>query len=68
MSIKNLVTRTLLAALMLSAGIASAGEMTGAGSTFAYPIYAKWAEAYKASSGVSLNYQSIGSGGGIKQI
>jgi phosphate transport system substrate-binding protein len=47
---------------------AHAGEMTGAGSTFGYPIYAKWAEAYKASSGVSLNYQSIGSGGGIKQI
>jgi phosphate transport system substrate-binding protein len=43
-------------------------EISGAGATFPYPIYAKWAEAYKAKTGVSLNYQSIGSGGGIKQI
>jgi phosphate transport system substrate-binding protein len=43
-------------------------EITGAGATFPYPIYAKWAENYKAKTGVSLNYQSIGSGGGIKQI
>ncbi|MDA8328395.1 MAG: phosphate ABC transporter substrate-binding protein PstS [Betaproteobacteria bacterium] len=68
----NLTTsRTLLTALALGSAlmsVAHAGEMTGAGSTFGYPIYAKWAEAYKASSGVSLNYQSIGSGGGIKQI
>jgi len=47
---------------------ASAAEMTGAGATFPYPIYAKWAEAYKAATGTSLNYQSIGSGGGINQI
>ena len=47
---------------------ASAAEMTGAGATFPYPIYAKWAEAYKTATGASLNYQSIGSGGGIKQI
>jgi len=47
---------------------AAAVEMTGAGATFPYPIYAKWAEAYKAKTGSSLNYQSIGSGGGIKQI
>ncbi len=46
----------------------SAAEITGAGATFPYPAYAKWAAAYKESSGVSLNYQSIGSGGGIKQI
>src|SRR3989441_8851257 len=43
-------------------------EITGAGATFPYPIYAKWAEAYKAKTGNSLNYQSIGSGGGIRQI
>ena len=43
-------------------------DITGAGATFPYPIYAKWAEAYKAKSGVGMNYQSIGSGGGIKQI
>lgn len=47
---------------------AAATEITGAGATFPYPVYAKWAEAYKAQTGVSLNYQSIGSGGGIKQI
>jgi phosphate transport system substrate-binding protein len=45
-----------------------AADLTGAGATFPFPIYSKWAEAYKASSGVGLNYQSIGSGGGIKQI
>lgn len=47
---------------------AQAAEATGAGATFPYPIYAKWAEAYKAASGIGVNYQSIGSGGGIKQI
>src|SRR4051812_12623154 len=43
-------------------------EITGAGATFPYPIYAKWADAYKKETGVAMNYQSIGSGGGIKQI
>jgi len=58
-----------VAALGLLAGLAHAAvTLNGAGATFPYPIYAKWAEAYKASSGMSLNYQSIGSGGGIKQI
>jgi phosphate transport system substrate-binding protein len=47
---------------------APAAEITGAGATFPYPLYAKWAEAYKAKTGNSLNYQSIGSGGGIRQI
>jgi phosphate transport system substrate-binding protein len=47
---------------------AQAADISGAGATFPYPIYAKWAEAYKAATGVGLNYQSIGSGGGIKQI
>jgi phosphate transport system substrate-binding protein len=47
---------------------ASAADMTGAGATFPYPIYAKWAESYKAATGNGLNYQSIGSGAGIKQI
>ena len=46
----------------------SAADLTGAGATFPYPIYSKWAEAYKAATGIGLNYQSIGSGGGIKQI
>jgi phosphate transport system substrate-binding protein len=47
---------------------AAATEISGAGATFPYPIYAKWADAYKKLTGVGLNYQSIGSGGGIKQI
>src|SRR5229473_3574689 len=49
-------------------GAAGAAEISGAGATFPYPIYAKWAEAYKAKTGISMNYQSIGSGGGIAQI
>jgi phosphate transport system substrate-binding protein len=57
-----------LASALMAAGTAFATDITGAGATFPYPIYAKWAEAYKAKSGVSMNYQSIGSGGGIKQI
>ncbi len=47
---------------------AHAIDITGAGATFPYPIYAKWADAYRKATGVGLNYQSIGSGGGIKQI
>ncbi len=54
------------AAMMFSASFAA--DMTGAGATFPYPIYAKWAESYKATTGNGLNYQSIGSGAGIKQI
>ena len=56
-----------IAAIGLSAS-AGAADISGAGATFPYPIYAKWAEAYKAKTGTSMNYQSIGSGGGIKQI
>ena len=64
-------TDRFLAAAALALGLctsAAATDITGAGATFPYPVYAKWAEAYKAKSGVSMNYQSIGSGGGIKQI
>jgi phosphate transport system substrate-binding protein len=57
----------LLAGVFL-AGNALAVDITGAGATFPYPIYAKWADAYKKATGVGMNYQSIGSGGGIKQI
>ena len=58
-----------LALIAASAAPAAAdGEISGAGATFPYPIYAKWADAYKEKSGISMNYQSIGSGGGIKQI
>jgi phosphate transport system substrate-binding protein len=47
---------------------AEAADISGAGATFPYPIYSKWADAYKQQTGIGLNYQSIGSGGGIKQI
>ncbi|KLK92867.1 phosphate ABC transporter substrate-binding protein [Microvirga vignae] len=47
---------------------ASAADITGAGATFPFPVYSKWAEAYKKETGIGMNYQSIGSGGGIKQI
>jgi len=56
------------ATAMGAASAAQAADISGAGATFPYPIYAKWAEAYKAKTGIGLNYQSIGSGGGIKQI
>ena len=58
----------LLALGICAASAATAADITGAGATFPYPLYAKWAEAYKAKSGNGMNYQSIGSGGGIKQI
>ena len=55
-------------AAIFCTGAATAADMTGAGATFPYPIYAKWAEMYKQSTGNGLNYQSVGSGAGIKQI
>jgi phosphate transport system substrate-binding protein len=57
---------TIAAALSITA--AQAADISGAGATFPYPVYAKWADAYKKETGIGLNYQSIGSGGGIKQI
>ncbi len=59
-------TLAVLSTVALAA--ATAADLSGAGATFPYPIYAKWAEAYRAKTGIGLNYQSIGSGGGIKQI
>jgi phosphate transport system substrate-binding protein len=67
----NKISRAIASAsFMLSLSVlpAVAAEISGAGATFPYPIYAKWADAYKKETGVGLNYQSIGSGGGIKQI
>jgi phosphate transport system substrate-binding protein len=60
----------LVAGLVTAAAVtvATAANISGAGATFPFPIYSKWATAYKAASGNNLNYQSIGSGGGIKQI
>src|SRR3954463_13063841 len=63
--------KTILAAGAIAAAIAYpaiAIDISGAGATFPYPIYAKWADAYKKETGAGMNYQSIGSGGGIKQI
>jgi len=63
--------RTIAAAGIVAAAFVSpvsAADISGAGATFPYPVYAKWADAYKRETGVGLNYQSIGSGGGIKQI
>jgi phosphate transport system substrate-binding protein len=61
--------RLFIAAVALCAGAAAiAADISGAGATFPYPLYAKWADAYKKLTGIGLNYQSIGSGGGIKQI
>ena len=67
---KSLFTKTLVAGAIALSTVttAMAADITGAGATFPYPIYAKWAEAYKAKTNNGLNYQSIGSSGGIKQI
>ena len=64
----NLMRIGLAAALTFASVAAQAADISGAGATFPYPVYAKWADAYKKETGVGLNYQSIGSGGGIKQI
>jgi len=65
----TLTTRLLAgAAIAIATAGAQAQNITGAGATFPAPIYAKWAEAYKAATGAQLNYQAIGSGGGVKQI
>ena len=62
------VLRAAGLAVLVASSNAAAVDITGAGATFPYPIYAKWADAYKKATGVGMNYQSIGSGGGIKQI
>ncbi len=64
--LKTLIAAGTFAAVAVT--MANAQDISGAGATFPYPIYAKWADAYKKETGVGLNYQSIGSGGGIKQI
>ena len=63
-------TTLLAAGLAVAASLTSAiaGDISGAGATFPFPIYSKWADAYKTQTGTGLNYQSIGSGAGIKQI
>lgn len=70
MNMKRTLLKTVAAAAFASMamGSALAADITGAGATFPFPIYAKWAEAYKKETGIGLNYQSIGSSGGIRQI
>jgi phosphate transport system substrate-binding protein len=69
MRMKQLLASMLIGtSAILASGASTAADMTGAGATFPYPIYAKWAEMYKKSTGNGLNYQSVGSGAGIKQI
>ncbi len=65
---KFLTSAAVAAGAAIAFSSAVAADITGAGATFPYPIYAKWAEEYKKATGNGLNYQSIGSGGGIKQI
>ena len=64
----NFLKTTLAAGLVAATTSALAADITGAGATFPFPIYSKWADAYKKETGNGLNYQSIGSGAGIKQI
>ena len=68
--ISKILKRAAIAAasVAMTASVAFAVDISGAGATFPYPIYAKWADMYKKETGSSLNYQSIGSGGGIKQV
>lgn len=64
----SILFRAALVASALSPVLALAQDVTGAGATFPAPIYAKWADAYNKATGVRINYQSVGSGAGIKQI
>src|SRR3974390_359292 len=64
----NFVKAIVTAGLVAASTSAFTADITGAGATFPYPIYSKWADAYKKETGTGLNYQSIGSGAGIKQI
>jgi phosphate transport system substrate-binding protein len=65
---RNVKLISLAAVVAMTFGGAQAAEVTGAGASFPAPIYAKWADAYQKATGNKINYQSIGSGGGIKQI
>ncbi len=68
MSLASVQRVVVAAAAVALTGLVHATDISGAGATFPYPIYSKWADAYKTTTGTGLNYQSIGSGGGIKQI
>ncbi len=71
MYINKVIKNFTMSVVMLMTMIASlcyAVDMTGAGATFPYPVYAKWADVYKKVTGNEVNYQSVGSGAGIKQV
>ena len=66
---KSFISKVLLGGAAVAFSFqAIAADITGAGATFPYPVYAKWAEAYNKETGTGLNYQSIGSSGGLRQI
>ncbi len=65
---KRVFRQASLALALASASLAAHADITGAGASFPYPIYARWAADYRAETGNTVNYQSIGSGGGVKQI
>ena len=65
---KSMLMSAVALAAMIVAGSASAKDLNGAGGTAIYPVLAKWADAYKQATGTAVNYQAIGSGGGIQQI
>lgn len=65
---KQLILLTFMVAIAISAAVIASDSLNGAGATFPYPVYSSWAKDYNKTSGVEINYQSIGSGGGIKQI
>jgi len=67
-SVKKLFTAALTAATLFSVGLAQAATVNGAGATFPFPIYSKWFYEYNKETGTQINYQSIGSGGGIQQL
>src|ERR1700709_2439736 len=64
----NFIKAIVAAGMVAASTSAFAADITGAGATFPFPVYSKWADAYKKETSNGLNYQSIGSGGGIKQI
>src|SRR6476661_970792 len=74
MNYKKFTKRAVLAATMMTlgasvlTGMAQAQSLNGAGATFPYPIYSKWFSVYSEQTGVQINYQAIGSGGGIQQL
>lgn len=68
MNFKQFTTGMIATAALVAGGFTQAADITGAGATFPYAVYTKWAEAYQAATGNKVNYQGIGSSGGVKQI